>query len=505
MPSVVELPKGKQRVGMRLRLHPFFFDILTTGLTQAATLAANLILVGAVSKQMGVVVLGEYLLVKRVSSWLLVGSQLGLGIALPRQIAHAVVDVEARAKQYFLAALTVILVFVTGVGLAAALNAERVARWCLGSEKRGLVYAMLLLLFGMAAQAAVFGYFRGLERVQIANLVAFGGAVVVPLLALALTHSSHSAPILIGATGLGVTVLSLLWAIPKIAALRFNQRLISDARELLSYGVGRIPGDVAMGGLLALGPMLVSHHVTIVQNSYLLLGITCMSMAGVAFAPVSMVLLARISRLLATGRQRDVNEYIGHLRSAVLQLSLVLVVQGLIFARPLVLWWLGPSCVAGVPVIRMVMLAIPAYMYFAAFRSVVDASSPVAYNARNVLIALAVLIALLVAVIYVVPQERIVIATAAATTVAMCVLAVATHETLRALRLTDSATHFGPMWLAGVLGITSLAAQLAFRFQITQLAFGLVLLLNLGLTFLFLRRSQPPWLGFVMRVAFPRV
>src|SRR5208282_2529895 len=103
----------------------------------------------------------------------------------------------------------------------------------------------------------------------------------------------------------------------------------------------------------------------------------------------------------------------------------------LIFARPIVLWWLGPSCAAGVPVIRMVMLAVPAYMYFVAFRSIVDAASDVAYNARNVLIALAVLIALFAAVIRFVPQEEIVIGVAAATTVAVCVLALATHGTLR--------------------------------------------------------------------------
>jgi len=494
---------GKRPAG--LRLHPFLFDVLTTGLTQVATLVANLILVGAVSKEMGLVALGEYLLVKRISSWLLSGSQLGLGIALPRQIANTVEDVETRAQRYFLAAFVVVLVFVVGMGFAAALNAQRVARWCLGSENRGLVYAMLLLLFGMAAQSMVFGYFRGLERVQTANLVGFGGAVVVPLLALGVTYKSHSATLLIGATGFGLAVLSILWAIPKIAAaLQFRQHFTRDARELLSYGLARLPGDIAVGGLLALGPMVVSHYVNIAQNSYLLLGITCLTMTGVAFGPLSMVLLARISRLLATGRHADVNEYIGHLRSAVLQLSLVLVVQGLIFARPIVLWWLGPSCVAGVPVICMVMLAIPAYMYFLAFRSVVDAASNVAYNARNVLITLAVLIALLAAVIRFIPQQKIVLGAAVATTLAVAVLAYATHATLRVLRLAEWPLQLSTIWVAGLLGATSLTAQLGFHFQITKAAFVFVLSLNAALAFLLLRKSQPEWLSFVLRIAFTR-
>jgi O-antigen/teichoic acid export membrane protein len=351
----------------------------------------------------------------------------------------------------------------------------------------------------------VFGYFRGLQRMQTANLVALGGLVIIPLLALRLTHTLHSAPILIGTTGLGLAVVSVLWAIPKIAAVQqFRQHFVSDTRQLLAYGVARVPGDIAVGGLLALGPMLVSHYVNMTQNSYLLLGITCLTMAGIAFAPVGIVLLARISRLLGAGRYGDVNEYVGHLRSAALQLSLVAVVQGLIFARPLVLWWLGPSGVAGVPVIRMVMLAVPAYMYFVALRSVVDAASAVAYNARNVLITLAVLMALSAAVIRFLPHDRIVIGVAAATAVAICVLAFTTHRTLRTLRLADRSPQFGPIWVAGLLGATSLTAQLAFHFQITKPAFGAVLLANLGLAFLLLRKSQPEWVGFVLRVAFTR-
>jgi O-antigen/teichoic acid export membrane protein len=487
------------------RLHPFLFDVLTTGLTQAATVAANLILMGAVSKEMGAVVLGEYLLVRRISAWLLSGSQLGLGVALPRQIAHTVEDVKKRAGQYFLAGFTMVVVFVTSIGLVAALNAERVARWCFGSGNRGLVYAMVLLLFGTGVQTMVFGYFRGLQRMQAANLVGLGAWVVVPLVALGVTHQSNSASLLIGATGLGLAVVSVLCAIPRIASVQdFRRHFVSDARQLLTYGIARVPGDIAIGGLLTLGPMLVSHYANMTQNSYLLLGITCLTMAGVAFSPVGIVLLTRISHLLGAGRHGDVNEYVGHLRSAVLQLSLVVTVQGLIFARPLVLWWLGPSSVAGVPVICMVMLAVPAYMYFLALRSVVDAASEVAYNARNVLITLAVLIALLAAVIRFVPRDRIVIGVAAATAAAICLLAFTTHWTLRTLRLADRSPQFGPIWVAGLLGATSLAAQWASHFQITKPAFGAVLLANLGLAFLLLRKSQPEWMGFVLRVAFTR-
>ena len=204
----------------RMRLHPFLFDVLTTGLTQVLVVAANLVMVAVISRRLGVIILGEWLLARRISAWLLVGSQLGLGIALPRQIAHTAENVEMRARQYFFTAFTIGVAFVGIIAAVAAWNAGLLARWCLGSQNQELFYALLLLLFGMAAQATVFGYFRGLERVQMANLVSFGGTVVVPLLALAATYKRHSAPTLVGAAGAGLTVASFLWAIPKLVTVR---------------------------------------------------------------------------------------------------------------------------------------------------------------------------------------------------------------------------------------------------------------------------------------------
>src|SRR5208282_1738213 len=107
----------------------------------------------------------------------------------------------------------------------------------LGLAEQGAVLCTAAALLRYGRPSDGFGYFRGLERVQMANLVSFGGTVVVPLLALATTYKRHSAPILIGAAGVGLTVVSFFWAIPRLVAVwRFGQQFLRDARQLLAYG-----------------------------------------------------------------------------------------------------------------------------------------------------------------------------------------------------------------------------------------------------------------------------
>lgn len=486
-----------------VRLHPFFLDVLTIGVTQLAMMIASLALIGAVSRVMGVMVLGEYLLVKRMSSWFLAASQLGVGVSLPREIARNVQNVEVRGRQLFAVAVSSVLPFIAVVGLVASVNARLLARWCFGSDNSQLLFALLLLLFGSAAHIMVYGYYRGLQRMGMASVVLVVGSSLVPVLAFVATYSSHSAPILIGATGLGMTAVSALWSIPIIGGLRTASfHFVSDARQILRYGLPRVPGEIAFGGTLVLGPMIASHYVPIEQVSFLLLGFTCLTIADLAIAPVGIVLLGKVSWLLGMGRHNDVVEYISHLSSAVLQLSVVMLLQGLIFVRPLILWWLGRSCLDAIPVICIVLLAIPPNMYFVSMRSIVDAASSTAYNARNAMIALAVLAVLLVGAMRFFPPQWIVMGAAAASTASTYVLAFATHRTLSRLKLVHKPGRAGLIWVAPLLGVVSLAAQWAYHFEISKPAFCLVLLVNFGLVLLLTRRTKPDWVVFVWRVAF---
>jgi O-antigen/teichoic acid export membrane protein len=489
----------------KLRLHPFFTDVFLTGITQGSILFANLLIVTLISKWIGLVALGEYLLLKRVSTWLLTGTQLGLGVALPREIAHIGEDAGRRSNQYFAAAFLSLIPLLLVFGVAAILAANTVALLCFGSQNVSLVYALLLLLAGSSLQSIVFGYYRGLQRMRFANFVQLGGLVVVPLLCLAASRNSGSATLLVEITGIGTAAISIMWATPILLKARTSwSRIVPDARKLLSFGIVRVPADIASGALLTLGPVLISHYTNGEQLSFMLLGVTCLSMTGLAFWPVVMMLLAKVSRLLAAGRSEDVKLYIQHLRSAVIQLSLLIMTQVLIFIGPLVRWWLGESYLPGVPVICTLMASIPAFMYYYATRSVLDAASPTPYNTRNLVVALAVFCAVSLAVIHAAPRAWVTIGVSAAMTVAFYVLAIATDRSLRAVKLVDRGPELHALWTVGILGAVSLTVQFICRFEIGKVAFSAVELFNIGFAVLLTRRSQPAWLTFVSRVALSR-
>jgi O-antigen/teichoic acid export membrane protein len=489
----------------RLRLHPFFADALLTGLTQALILVANLWLVNLVSRWMGVAALGEYLLLKRVSAWLLTGTQLGLGVALPREIARASVEGAERGRQCFAAAFLVLIPALAVVSIAGGAAAAPLVRLCFGSRNQQLVFALLCLLAGSALQTMVFGYYRGLQKMRFGNLVQLGGLVAIPLLSIALLRGSLSAALLVEVTGAIMAAASVLWALPILfRAFAAGWTILADAKRLLGYGMARVPADLAIGALLALGPMLVAHAAGMAQVSYFLLGVTALTMICLAFWPVVMMLLAKISSHLAWGRAAEVIEYVQHLRSAVVQLSLLAMTQGIIFAAPLMRWWLGDSYLVGIPVICALLAATPAYLYYYSMRSVLDAASNTPYNTYNLLLALGAFVIGSSALLGFGSGQWITLGIPVMLTISLYLLAFATDRSLHCVELVRHTPSWKSLWIVAVLGAISLSVQWTCRFQTSRPVLVAVLVFNAVAGILLLRRSKPEWVEFLGRIAFSR-
>ena len=488
--------------GVRVRGRSFISDAVLTGFVQAIILAANLVMVGLVNRWMGLAVLAEYLLVKRIASWLLSVSHLCFGSALPWQIAQK--DGEEESARYFAAAWCTLAVYLGVAGCVCALNARWLARWCVGSTEPGIIYALILLVFGSGVHTLVFAYYRGLQQMILVNQVMLVGLVLVPFFALAVARKSNSASLLLGLTGAGMAATALAWSLPKFSRAKgLRQKFCGDARTLLSYGVPRVPGALAEGALLALVPVMLAHRVPREQLPGLLLGITGLTMTGMAIWPLGIMLLPKVRRLLADGRSVEVVALVSHLRSALLQLSLLATTQAVIFAAPVLHWWLGERSAPRGPEVVVLLLAIPAYLYFVGLQSVMDAASPVAYGTRNMLISLVLLCPLTLAALRL-PSHWLLPGAAAAITVSLYTLAWLTDRTLHRLQLASRPPSLQPV--SGILVVAALSAlaQWAFHFKISKLGFCSVELGNTVLLLLFLRWSQPQWMLFLRRTALVR-
>src|SRR5436853_7928083 len=84
-------------------LHPIVRDVFISGVTSVIISGSSLLVVSLLGRLSDSAAVSEYLLMRRVAAWILSGVLLGITMALPRYVAHAV-NRPALQTTYFLAA-----------------------------------------------------------------------------------------------------------------------------------------------------------------------------------------------------------------------------------------------------------------------------------------------------------------------------------------------------------------------------------------------------------------
>ncbi len=508
--TLVEPPQAAQRAKAptrwRLRLHPLLRDLSLTMATEFAIMAAGLVLVSLFGRLLGPVALGEYLLLRRITAWLLAGVLLGMASGLPRYVAHAVSRPERERRAYFLAGTTCLMVFTVGIGLVMYLKRQFFARWLFGNPQLDyLILPLCLLLAGLAAQTAAYGYYRGTLAMKRANAIQLFHFAVIPVVAVLLLYPTQSVALIVGVTGAATVVAAVLFALPVLRELASHP--LPDVRpyvaELLRYGLGRVPGDFGRAALFALGPIVAAHYVSMKLVSYLLLGCSFLMVLGYAAGPLGVVLLSKFSMLLGQNRFQDMRAGLEYLVGATLDLSVFASLQFVVFADVLVRLWVGARYLEGMPVVRLLLFAVPPYLFYIALRSSIDAAEVKPLNTGNVLVALSLYLILQVAAVKLLPRAWFLEGIAASLVLALVVLGVLTARTYRKLfkqqiPWSQCAPSLG---VAVALGAGSFAFRWAFGFHEPLVAATLFELLVSGLFLAALVGLGSPWLRFIWRMA----
>ena len=82
------------------------------------------------------------------------------------------------------------------------------------------------------------------------------------------------------------------------------------AKELLRFGVQRVPGDFILMALFALPATIVAHKSGIRAAGFVAFGISMLNVIGSFFSPFGLILLPKAGALLAAGKNRELRRQV---------------------------------------------------------------------------------------------------------------------------------------------------------------------------------------------------
>jgi O-antigen/teichoic acid export membrane protein len=504
-------PKDKAPFVRRFALHPALRDFGLTGSASFLTAVAAMLVIAVLGRSLGAAVLGEYLLIRRMASWLQAGVQLPSGVALPRYVAFSVDEPHSIKQAYFLSAL------LTGCGIALALGVILIA-WksplshlFFGSAQLDqLVLPLSLLLFGLAAHGATFGYYQGTLAMGRACALQIINLAAVPISVALLLKQTHSIPLIVNTMGISMIGITIFFALPIVRKTEFHisvQQYWKQTLELLSYGFARLSGDFSLQAMLSLPAVIAAHYLPMTSVTFLLFGGSFLAAVAAANQPLATILLARVSKSIAQKRVSQLQVHLSYLVSALIESSFFACLQLIVFTDVIVTAWVGPSFLGGIRVIRIVIIAVPFYCIHTGLRAAIDAAAVKAYNTRNALISLGTFLVLAGLTKICLPHQYMLEGLAASSVIGLFVLAVCGFETLRRLTQINlkGVRILQSLAVALILGAASYLLHNELHYKPGLLGLSVYELALSGLYFVLLRVLGCHWVDFIFETIFLKV
>lgn len=331
----------------------------------------------------------EYAITRRVLSTLQPFLILGMGVAIPRFISMAVSGLnKERANSYFYAAVFIVLGVLIVFAGGALVSRHFFAYVFYGDTQYAhLVFPIVVLITGMLLHTVSYGYYRGRLKIWAANVLQLVNLGIVPLVVFYISSDVYDVLVLTGVFWISFSVLSLL--LQAIGTPFEKDLIIPAAKEMLTYGVPRVPGDFLLGFYFSLPVILVNHTDGLVMGGYITVALTFLNMAGAVFTPICLMLLTDTSQLIV---KKDF-EGLRRKTKLILNVTLVLTAMGVLlmqFVAPFAIHDIlkveGDMVVLST---RLVIVAALGYTVYISLRSVLDAYYIRPVNTVNITLCVA--------------------------------------------------------------------------------------------------------------------
>ncbi len=336
---------------------------------------------------------GEYALTRRTISFATPVLLLGMGIGLTRYLAFATADStkSENSYPYFVCAFLIVTTAVSLFLVALNLFAPEGAYLFFGNKGyQFLILPLSLSILGICFHTLAYSYFRGHLSMLPANLLQFINLGIIPLAVFALPEISVSRLFTVMGLGWIATSGIVIFLISKKSPWKnfsFNQ-FKDKSKELLSYGLVRLPGDFGMAALLTLPATLTAHITGIEKAGYVAFGISILNLLGTMFAPIGLVLLPKASKMVAQKEFPLLKEHLLKLLKVSLAVTAIAVIFFELFAPDIIRLYLGEGFEGAVNILRVILIGALPYTAYVVLRSSLDAVYVRPKNVKNILLAL---------------------------------------------------------------------------------------------------------------------
>ena len=365
-------------------MHPIIAGLGITLGGQLVVAVGTVLLYRLIAQRMGTDGFASFSLAKQAVTLLFPVVTVGLVGGLPRALALARRGEGSRPEELLAAAAAICgTVAVAGAAIAVAMPGATADVFFGGTARSALVRSAAGLLIATAAFHVSYGYFRGRERLGVANLLQVLAAGLIPPLLLVLFPGLGVAS-LVALMAVALGGLSLAFVLKPLARglLAGRAGLARAGRPLLDYGGRRVPGEIAQVALFALVPVLAAHVTSLEQVAYLAAALQLVAMMAVALNPIGVVLLPSLAERWSVDPERTARQ-VGTLAGFAAHVAIFAAIQLFIMAELALRLWLGPNFADAGALVRVTLLAAGPFIFYLAMRSSLDAVAVRSYNTRS--------------------------------------------------------------------------------------------------------------------------
>lgn len=376
---------------MKFKVNPFLKDTFFIFITQSIILITVVLIYRLIAKNFGSEGVGEYSLIKRVISFSQSILFLGLGVGLPRYIAIS----QSKEQKIDYARTGGLLVTIITIGFLIFVNVFKnyFAGLFFGSSMyANFISSLSFLLTGVVLSTLLCSYFQGMLQFKAFNFLQLATLSLIPLGVL-LFFKNITVSELISLIGIFTILVVLFFSLffAKDIFIKTGRKLSKmSLKRLLHFSLPRLPGDFLLSGLFFLSVIFVAHLGSIKSSGYLSVSQTLIQGIGGAMLSLELILLPKVSNLIANGREKEIGKKLNFLIGAVIQCSFFLCFQMIFFSDAIIKYWLGDAFLEAAPVMHITLISITFYIFYVSMRSILDASKVKPINTINLFISLCV-------------------------------------------------------------------------------------------------------------------